>query len=723
MKNFLQNKTLIFASNDIKYMNFFDKVIFIQKEKLKFFGTVEEIQTKEFFNEFKSNFSINHNNEIIEEKEEKIDNLPKEQKIKIKNNYNNLSKEKESNKLLVINNEYFINKEKGKLMIDEEIKNGKVNNKIYKTIVNSSGGILYIIFVLIFAIFWQFTLIYGNMYLTSWSDKTGKKKKGNKDLKKEPIDVKSNISNFKTYSLISASCILCLFIKEFLISRMNYNISDNFHNRMLDNIINAPINLYHDITPFGQIMNKLTMDLDQCVLFFTFFSSTLNNLCILIGAIIVCINSNIYILIIIPFIFYFGYRISKFYAPAGRDILRIESINRTPLISYYSESIQGIDTIKSLSYHNVHRIFFEEFSEKILQNLSVYLFKFGSRALFELSLDLLSVFFVFFIFIYCNLFHEIFTAVIVSLLMKYSMSLSDEILSMLTHGTELENSFVKIERCEACFNLPKEDFEKFENKNDKNNNDFIQEGKIEFDKIWVKYRPNLDCVLKNISFIIKPSEKICIMGRTGSGKSTIILALFRIVESFKGKIYISGKNIKKINLKNLRQSLGIVPQEPKIFSGTLKFNVDPMGNYTDIEINNALTEVGLFKLMEENGRDISQQLEMTLDINGGNLSLGEKQLICLARIFLRKNKIVVMDEATSNIDNKTDILIQNAVDKIFRNSTLITIAHKIPDLNKYDKIMIMDEGCLIEYDTPYSLLKKDNGIFKQLYECNLKVNE
>ena len=723
MKNFLQNKTLIFASNDIKYMNFFDKVIFIQKEKLKFFGTVEEIQTKEFFNEFKSNFSINHNNEIIEEKEEKIDNLPKEQKIKIKNNYNNLSKEKESNKLLVINNEYFINKEKGKLMIDEEIKNGKVNNKIYKTIINSSGGILYIIFVLIFAIFWQFTLIYGNMYLTSWSDKTGKKKKGNKDLKKEPIDVKSNISNFKTYSLISASCILCLFIKEFLISRMNYNISDNFHNRMLDNIINAPINLYHDITPFGQIMNKLTMDLDQCVLFFTFFSSTLNNFCILIGAIIVCINSNIYILIIIPFIFYFGYRISKFYAPAGRDILRIESINRTPLISYYSESIQGIDTIKSLSYHNVHRIFFEEFSEKILQNLSVYLFKFGSRALFELSLDLLSVFFVFFIFIYCTLFHEIFTAVIVSLLMKYSMSLSDEILSMLTHGTELENSFVKIERCEACFNLPKEDFEKFENKNDKNNNDFIQEGKIEFDKIWVKYRPNLDCVLKNISFIIKPSEKICIMGRTGSGKSTIILALFRIVESFKGKIYISGKNIKKINLKNLRQSLGIVPQEPKIFSGTLKFNVDPMGNYTDIEINNALTEVGLFKLMEENGRDISQQLEMKLDINGGNLSLGEKQLICLARIFLRKNKIVVMDEATSNIDNKTDILIQNAVDKIFRNSTLITIAHKIPDLNKYDKIMIMDEGCLIEYDTPYNLLKKDNGIFKQLYECNLKVNE
>ena len=721
IKNFLKQKTVIFASNDIKYMNYFDKVIFIEKGKLKFFGTIEEIQTKDFFNEFKSNFSniINDENNIIEKKEENNEEKQKEEKIKTKKNNNDKRKEEESNKLLVVNNEYFINKEKGKLMIDEEVKNGRINSKIYKTILKSSGGYLYIIFVFIFAILWQFTLIYGNMYLTSWSDKNQKNKKVN-------IDETSNISNFKTYSLIGGSCIICLFIKEFLISRMNYNISYNFHNRMLDNIIDAPINLYHDITPFGQIMNKLTMDLDKCVQFFTYFSSTLNNFCILIGAILVCINSNVYILIIIPFIFYFGYRISIFYAPAGRDILRIESINRTPLISFYSESIQGIDTIKSLSYHNVHKIFFNEFSDKILQNLSVYLFKYGARGLFELSLDLLSVFFVFFIFIYCIIFHEKFTAVIISLLLKYSMSLSDEIFSMLTHGTELENSFVKIERCEACFNLPKEDFVDFvKNKNnDKNNGiDFIEEGKIEFDKIGIKYRPNLDLVLKNISFLIKPKEKICIMGRTGSGKSTIILALFRIVETFTGKIYISGQNIKKINLKILRQNLGIVPQEPKIFSGSLKFNVDPIGNYTDIEINNALDEVGLFKLMEENGRDTSQKLEMKFDINGGNLSLGEKQLICLARIFLRKNKIVVMDEATSNIDNKTDILIQNAVDKIFKNSTLITIAHKIPDLNKYDKIMILDEGALIEYDTPYNLLKKNNGIFRQLYNSNMNLNK
>ena len=718
IKNFLKDKTVIFASNDIKYMNYFNKVIFVQKEKIKFFGSNNEIQQKDFFDEFKANFisqniEKNKNREIKGQKKDKTNN----NKIKDLDEYKNSNdkdkdydkkNENETDSLLVkANNEYFFNKEKGKLMIDEEIKSGKINSKIYQTLIKSSGGYLHAIIVLIFAIIWQITKIYGNIYLTNWSNKVESNKN---DL--------SNVTCFKNYTLIGVTCIISLFIKEFIISRMNYNISDNFHNKILDNVIDAPINLYHDVTPFGQIMNKFTMDLDKCVFFFKHFSSTLNCFCTLVGAIIVCVNSNMYILIFIPVIFYFGYKISIFYAPAGRDILRIESINRTPLISFYSESIQGIDTIKSLSYHNVDKIYFDEFSEKILQNYSVLLFKFGSRALFELSLDLLSVFFVFFIFIYCIIFHEKFTAIIISLLIKYSMSLSDEILSMLTHGTELENSFVRIERCESCFNLPKEQFTGIINI--KNKNEFL--GSIKFDKLYMKYRPNLDFVLKNISLNIEPKEKICIMGRTGSGKSTFILGLFRLVESANGDIFINNMNIKKIPIKELRRNLGIVPQEPKIFSGTLKFNLDPMNNYTDFELYNAINEVGLFKLMEENGRDITQKLDLKLKENGGNLSLGEKQLICLARIFLRKNKIVIMDEATSNIDNKTDIIIQNAVDSIFKDSTLITIAHKIPDLNKYDKIMILEDGYMVEYDTPNNLLKKNKGIFKQLYNYNLNIS-
>ena len=701
IKNFLRKKTVLFSSNDIKYAHFFDKVIFIEKEKVKFFGKYKDLEQKNFFQDFKrKNYTKgkNNNNNInnIDEDNSKDVIISSEKNLEaiVKN-------EPLINKLVEIEHEKL--KLKGKLMVDEEISMGKINSKIYKTIIEYSGGYIQLFMVLFFAIIWQYTIIEGNIYLAQWSEKM------------DINSVDENIYHFMIYTLFGIATIFSLFLKEFLISKMNYNISNNFHNVMLQNIIDAPINLYHDITPFGQIMNKFTIDLDKSILFFRHFSLTLKYICTLIGSIMVCVSSNFYVLYFLPLIFVCGYKISVYYAPAGRDILRIESVDRTPLISFYSESIQGIDTIKSMKYYKIDEIFFKKFFEKITGHLTIFLYKFGTRTLFELSLDLLSVIFVFFLFVYCIIFHQYFNAISISLLLKYSLSISDDILTMLTHGTELENSFVRIERCESATHLPKENF--YGNIDIKNINQF--HGNIEIKNMYIKYRNNLDYILKNISLKINLGEKICIVGRTGSGKSTIILALFRLLEINKGEILINNMNIRNIPIKILRRNLGIVPQEPKIFSGSLKFNLDPLEKYSDFEINTAINEVGLFKLMKENGRDVKKKLKMRLKENGGNLSLGEKQLICLARIFLRKNKIVVMDEATSNIDNKTEILIQNAVDKIFKDSTLITIAHKIPDLKKYDKIMVLDNGLLVEFDTPDNLLKNKNGVFKQLYENNI----
>jgi len=724
IKNFLKKKTIIFVSNDIKYIHHFNKVIFVEKEKVKFFGSYQDLERLDFFKDYKKNqLSINNKEENIEIKKNKkkkkdgVDSENSKSFSDIKSEGLEDMELSESDKQLtkLVNSEPLLNKlievedakikSKGKLMIEEEISSEKIGAHIYRAIIEYSGGYIQLFLVFIFAIIWQFTIIEGNIYLAKWSEK---------------IDINSedeNIYNFMIYTLFGIVCIFSLFLKEFLISKMNFNLSKNFHDKMLQNIIDAPINLYFDITPFGQIMNKFTIDLDKCVLFFRHFSATLKYLCTLIGSIIVCVSSNYYVLFFLPFVFLCGYKMSVYYAPAGRDILRIESIDRSPLLSFYSESIQGIDTIKSLKYYDIDQFFFKKFSEKLLGHFSIFLYKFGTRTFFELILDLLSVIFVFFLFIYCIIFHTQFNSITISLLLKFSLSISEDILVMLTHGTELENSFVRVERCESATHLPKENFGN--NLNEDKNKKEIFNGNIEMEHVYIKYRNNLDYILKDITLNISSGEKVCVVGRTGSGKSTIILALFRLIESNKGNIYINKKNIREIPLKILRRNLGIVPQEPKIFSGSLKFNLDPMEKYSDFEINNAIREVGLFKLMKENGRDIRKKLRMKLKENGGNLSLGEKQLICLARIFLRKNKIVVMDEATSNIDNKTDNLIQNAVDKIFKYSTLITIAHKIPDLNKYDKIMVLDSGHLVEFDTPENLLKNDKSIFKELYENNI----
>ena len=723
IKNFLKRKTIIFASNDIKYINHFDKIIFVEKEKVKFFGSIQDLEKCEFFQKYKNIQTKNSQENNLKKNQKKKDKLADTDSVVTSKSFSDIKSEgfedmdfSESDKQLMrmVNSQPFLNKlievekakitTKGKLMVEEKMSTDKISSNVYKAIIEYSGGYFQIILVLIFAIIWQFTIIEGNIYLANWSEKSDKN------------DDDENIYHFMIYTLFGIACIFSLFLKEFLISKMNFNLSKNFHDVMLQNIIDAPINLYHDITPFGQIMNKFTIDLDKCVLFFRHLSATLKYLCTLIGSIFVCVSSNFYVLFFLPVIFICGYKISVYYAPAGRDILRIESIDRAPLLSFYSESIQGIDTIKSLKYYRIDNLFFKKFSEKLLGHYSIFLYKFGTRTLFELSLDLLSIFFVFFLFIYCIIFHKQFNAIMISLLLKYSLSISEDILVMLTHGTELENSFVRVERCESATHLPKENFGKVLNEN-QNKIDFS--GNIEMQHVYVKYRNNLDYILKDINLNINFGEKICVVGRTGSGKSTIILCLFRLIETSKGKIYINKKNIKDMPLKILRRNLGIVPQEPKIFSGSLKFNLDPMRKYSDFEINNAIREVGLFKLMKENGRDIRKKLNMKLKENGGNLSLGEKQLICLARIFLRKNKIVVMDEATSNIDNKTDNLIQNAVDKIFKNSTLITIAHKIPDLNKYDRIMVLDSGHLIEFDTPDNLLRNNKSLFKQLYENNI----
>ena len=723
IKNFLKRKTIIFASNDIKYINHFDKIIFVEKEKVKFFGSIQDLEKCEFFQKYKNIQTKNSQENNLKKNQKKKDKLADTDSVVTSKSFSDLKSEgfedidfSESDKQLMrmVNSQPFLNKlievekakitTKGKLMVEEKMSTDKISSNVYKAIIEYSGGYFQIILVLIFAIIWQFTIIEGNIYLANWSEKSDKN------------DDDENIYHFMIYTLFGIACIFSLFLKDFLISKMNFNLSKNFHDVMLQNIIDAPINLYHDITPFGQIMNKFTIDLDKCVLFFRHLSATLKYLCTLIGSIFVCVSSNFYVLFFLPVIFICGYKISVYYAPAGRDILRIESIDRAPLLSFYSESIQGIDTIKSLKYYKIDNLFFKKFSEKLLGHYSIFLYKFGTRTLFELSLDLLSIFFVFFLFIYCIIFHKQFNAIMISLLLKYSLSISEDILVMLTHGTEVENSFVRVERCESATHLPKENFGKVLNEN-QNKIDFS--GNIEMQHVYVKYRNNLDYILKDINLNINFGEKICVVGRTGSGKSTIILCLFRLIETSKGKIYINKKNIKDMPSKILRRNLGIVPQEPKIFSGSLKFNLDPMRKYSDFEINNAIREVGLFKLMKENGRDIRKKLNMKLKENGGNLSLGEKQLICLARIFLRKNKIVVMDEATSNIDNKTDNLIQNAVDKIFKNSTLITIAHKIPDLNKYDRIMVLDSGHLIEFDTPDNLLRNNKSLFKQLYENNI----
>jgi ABC-type multidrug transport system fused ATPase/permease subunit len=217
--------------------------------------------------------------------------------------------------------------------------------------------------------------------------------------------------------------------------------------------------------------------------------------------------------------------------------------------------------------------------------------------------------------------------------------------------------------------------------------------------------------LKNLNFVSNGGEHIGIVGRTGSGKSTIALCLFRILEPLQGKIIIDGIDIGIIGLKKLRRNLTIIPQDSTVMNGTLRYNIDPIKIFSDDEIKNVLNKIGFNYIIDNNPNGLDQ----IISENGNNLSIGEKQLICITRAILRKSKIIIMDEATASIDYKTEEIIQRAISELLKNSTVITIAHRIKTILNSDKIIVLDNGNVVEYDSPKKLLSNKNSYFYNFY--------
>lgn len=234
-----------------------------------------------------------------------------------------------------------------------------------------------------------------------------------------------------------------------------------------------------------------------------------------------------------------------------------------------------------------------------------------------------------------------------------------------------------------------------------------QQGVVKFENFQVRYREGLDLVLKGINFSVKSQEKIGIVGRTGAGKSSLTLALFRIIEAADGKIIIDDVNIADIGLHSLRSRLSIIPQDPVLFSGSLRMNIDPFNSYTDDEIWVALEQSHLKSFVKSS----TDGLEYKIAESGENLSAGQRQLVCLARALLRKTKVLILDEATAAIDIETDELIQKTIRTQFSDCTILTIAHRLNTVMDSDRVIVLDEGQIAEFDTPKILLENKDSIF------------
>ena len=293
------------------------------------------------------------------------------------------------------------------------------------------------------------------------------------------------------------------------------------------------------------------------------------------------------------------------------------------------------------------------------------------------------------------------------LIISYSLTLTEVLNWLVRQAADLENNIVAVERIK--------EYSEITNEPDWTTvapppSNWPAYGSIQFKQYSMRYREGLDLVLKSVDANIKGGEKIGIVGRTGSGKSSLTVALFRLVESASGSIIIDGIDISKIGLHELRTKLTIIPQDPVLFSGTLRINLDPFQHHSDEDIWNALKLAHLHEFVNS----LEAGLQNEIAEGGENLSIGQRQLICLARALLRKTKVLILDEATAAIDLETDDLIQATIRSEFKDCTILTIAHRLNTIMDYDRIMVLDNGTLTEFDSPKSLVEDQNSIFHSM---------
>ncbi|KFV63671.1 Canalicular multispecific organic anion transporter 2, partial [Dryobates pubescens] len=500
---------------------------------------------------------------------------------------------------------------------------------------------------------------------------------------------------------------LLVLISSFILAMGGIKAARVLHTALLENKFHTP-QAFYDTTPTGRIINRFSKDiyivdevLPQTILMAlgTFFTS-------LSTLIVILASTPLFAVVVVPLaVLYFF--VQRFYVATSRQLKRLESVSRSPIYSHFSETVSGASVIRA--YRRV-KSFIDINDLKVDENQRSYYPGIVSNRWLGVRVEFVGNCVVLFAALFAVVGRNTLNAGLVGLSVSYALQVVMSLNWMVRMASDLENNIVAVERIKEYSETETEAPWVIEGK--RAPEDWPSKGELEFVNYSVRYRKGLDLVLKGINLQVHGGEKasyqlcIGIVGRTGAGKSSMTLCLFRILEAAKGEIRIDGVNISEIGLHDLRSRLTIIPQDPVLFSGTLRMNLDPFNKYSDEEIWKAL-ELSHLK------RFVSSQpsmLDYECSEGGENLSVGQRQLVCLARALLRKSRVLVLDEATAAIDLETDDLIQSTIRSQFEACTVLTIAHRLNTIMDYTRILVLDNGTVAEFDTPSRLIAA-KGIF------------
>ncbi|KAJ8920888.1 hypothetical protein NQ315_015681 [Exocentrus adspersus] len=481
--------------------------------------------------------------------------------------------------------------------------------------------------------------------------------------------------------------------------------SMRLHDRMFTSIIHASMRFFNTNTS-GRILNRFSKDLGAVDELLPYaLMDTTQIMLNLIGAVVVVAILEPFLLIpntVLCLIFYF---LRRLYLKTSRSVKRLEGICRSPVFAHLNATMAGLPTIRS---NDAEQILVTEFDKlQDVHSSAWFMFLYTSRA-YSFLVDLICTIYIGIVTFSFVLLADEYDGSSVGLAITQVLGLSFFVQWGMRQSAELENQMTAVERVL--------EFTKVEHEPDLHSTPdrkppvtWPKQGKIEFIETTMRYNTFESPVLKNLNFLIKAKEKIGIVGRTGAGKSSLMSALFRL-SNYEGQILIDNLDISVLGLHDLRKKISIIPQEPILFTGTLRYNLDPFNEYKDEDVLSALTEVEI-KNVIVHGSDCLNDL---MAEGGTNLSVGQRQMVCLARAILRNNTILVMDEATANVDAGTDKFIQHTVRTKFAHCTVLTIAHRLHTIMDSDRVLVMDAGEAVEFDHPHLLLQKKNGYFSEM---------
>ncbi|XP_065431843.1 multidrug resistance-associated protein 1-like isoform X2 [Chrysemys picta bellii] len=541
-----------------------------------------------------------------------------------------------------------------------------------------------------------------NLWLSTWSAEEEK----NKDYT-EWKHLRNN--KLGVYGLLGFIQGLLVCYGAYVLTRGSLCASRTLHNHMLANVLHLPLQ-YFETNPVGQIINRFTKDMFIIDLRFHYYLRTwLNCTLDVIGTILVIMSASpLFILVVIP-LGYLYFIIQRYYIASSRQIRRLAGASHSPVISHFSETLLGLSTIRAFGHQER---FIRQNKDVVNENLVCFYNNVISNRWLAVRLEFLGNLMVFFAALFAVLAGNTVNSSTVGLSISYALNITQTLNFWVRKACEIETNGVSIER--VC------EYEKMDKEapwimSKRPPMGWPNKGIIEFINYQARYRTDLGLALQDVSFQTHSKEKVGIVGRTGAGKSTLTNCLFRIIERAGGKIIIDGIDISTIGLHDLRGNLNIIPQDPVLFSGTLQSNLDPFGKYSDHELWEAVELCDLKNFVQS----LPKKLLHEISEGGENLSVGQRQLVCLARALLRKTKILILDEATASVDMETDNLVQSTIRREFHNCTVLTIAHRLHTIMDSERVLVLGSGRIIEFDTPHNLLLQQGVFSKMVSEAGI----